>query len=82
MKEKRNAMKTITHKLWPISYVSNEGKQVDTLYSFNPGDICPEYYVGDAIEVEVQHPAEMSDEHRIAQILKLRAQLAKLEAGK
>ena len=75
-------MKTITHKLWPVSYVSDKGEQVDTLYSFNPKDVCPEYHIGDLIEVEAQHPTEISDEHRIAKILKLRAQLAKLEAGK
>ena len=68
-----------THKLWPVSYVNDDGEQVNTLYVFHPSGA--DYWVGDPIELEVEHPSDMADDARIAKILELREKLSKLEAG-
>jgi hypothetical protein len=74
-------MKKVTHILYPVSYVDDAGKQRDTLWSFDPSELKEGYWVGEPIEVVVDHPAEMGEEYRTAKILKLREELAALEAG-
>lgn len=68
-----------THTLYPVSYVNDDGEQVNTLYNFYPSN--PDYWVGEPIKVEVEHPSDMADDARIAKILELREKLSKLEAG-
>ena len=70
-----------THKLWPVSYVNDDGEQVDTLYYFDPSTSSPGYWVGQPLYLEVEHPSDMADDARIAKILELREKLSKLEAG-
>ena len=70
-----------THTLYPVSYVNDDGEQVDTLYYFDPSDVMPGYWVGEPIEYVVEHPSDMEDDARIAKILELREKLSKLEAG-
>ena len=67
------------HTLYPVSYVNDDGEQVNTLYTFHPSGA--EYWIGDTIEIEVEHPSDMADDARIAKILELREKLSKLEAG-
>lgn len=71
----------IKHKLFPVSYIDADSKQVNALYSFNPKGVAPSYWVGEPITVEVEHPDGMADDHRIARILELKEKLAKLEKG-
>ena len=74
-------VKAVKHKLWPVSYIDEEGKQVDTLYSFNPGRVDNTYWLGEAFTVETLHPIKMDDTARLEKIAKLKAQIAKLETG-
>ena len=69
-----------THTLYPVSYVNDDGEQINTLYTFYPS-ASNDYWVGDPIEVEAEHPSDMADDARIAKILELREKLSKLEAG-
>jgi len=68
-----------THTLYPVSYVDDDGEQVNTLYVFRPSS--SDYWIGEPIELEVEHPSDMADDARIAKILELREKLSKLEAG-
>ena len=68
-----------THTLYPVSYV-NDCEQINTIYTFYPS-ASNDYWVGEPIEVEVEHPSDMADDARIAKILELREELSKLEAG-
>ena len=68
-----------THTLYPVSYVNDDGEQVNTLYNFHPSS--SDYWIGDPIELEIEHPSDMADDARIAKILELREKLSKLEAG-
>ena len=74
-------VKVVTHKLWPVSYINDEGGQVDTLYSFDPSRVDKTYWVGEAFTIEVMHTASMDDNSRQAKIDDLKAQIAKLESG-
>lgn len=72
-------MKTITHKMWPVSYINDEGKQIDQLYTFDPKRADKSYWVGKPIDIKAQHTAAMTDTHKIEKIAKLKAEIAKLE---
>ena len=74
-------VKAVKHKLWPVSYINDEGKQVDTLYCFNPAEVCPDYVVGEAFIVETLHPINMESDYKQAKIAALKEKIAKLEAG-
>ena len=74
-------MKPVTHTLYPVSYVNDSGEQRNTLWSFDPSGLNEGYWVGEPIEVVVDHTAEMGEEYRAAKILKMREELAALEAG-
>ena len=74
-------VKAVKHKLWPVSYIDDDGKQVDTLYSFDPSRVDKTYFVNEPFFVETLHPAKMDDTARLEKIAKLKAQIAKLEAG-
>ena len=67
-----------THKLYPVSYVDDEGNQVDTLYTFKPGS--EDIWVGEPIIIDTNHP-DVAEPMRAAKILKMRETLAKLESG-
>ena len=74
-------VKAVKHKLWPVSYIDDEGKQVDALYSFNPSRVDKSYWIGEAFTVETLHPIKMDADYKQAKIDALKAQIAKLEAG-
>ncbi len=74
-------VKAVKHKVWPVSYIDDEGKQVDALYSFNPSRVDKSYWVGEAFTVETLHPAKMDDTARLEKIAKLKSQIERLEAG-
>ena len=74
-------MKTITHRLWPVSYINDEGQQVDQLYTFNPAKVAPEYWVGEPISVAALHAEGMAEQHKAEKIAKLFAEIAKLEGS-
>ena len=69
--------KKVTHTLYPVSYINEDGSQRDTLYNFKP--IGKDYSVGLPIEVVTEHPATMSDEHHQAAIENLERKLAALK---
>ena len=70
-----------THTLYPVSYVNDDGEQINTIYLFSPIGVLNDYWVGEPIEFEAEHPSDMADDARIAKILELREKLSKLEAG-
>ena len=71
-----------THILYPVSYIDDEGKQQNALYSFDPSNVVGNgYWVGEAITMVVEHPSDMTESHRAAKILEMREKLEKLEAG-
>ena len=72
-------MKTVTHKLWPVSYINDDGSQVDSLYTFNPKRVDPSYIVGEPINLGAQHPDDMLETHKAGKVADLKAKLAKLE---
>jgi hypothetical protein len=74
-------MKTITHKLWPVSYIDDDGKQVDALYIFNPSRVNDIYWVGEPIDIEAQHTDEMVELTKAQKVAALKAKLAKLEGA-
>ena len=69
--------KQVTHTLYPVSYINDDGTQRDTLYTFKPTG--KDYSVGLPIEVVTEHPATMSEEHHQATIDNLERKLAKLK---
>ena len=71
-------VRTVTHKLWPVSYINDRGEQVDCLYSWRP--LAKEYYVGEPFTVEAQHPIGMEQTALEGKIASLKEQLAYLEA--
>ena len=73
-------MKTVTHTLWPVSYINDKGEQRDTLYRFEPSESIHKW-VGDPIEITVEHPETLGDNARLAKIAELEADLAKLRAA-
>ena len=72
-------MKTVTHKLWPVSYIDNEGNQQDALYTFDPSRVDKSYWVGEPVLVAFQHTESMTDTHREAKIASLKKQIEDLE---
>ena len=69
--------KQVTHTLYPVSYINDDGEQRDTVYNFKP--IGKDYVVGLPIELVTEHPATMSDEHQQATIDSLERKLAILK---
>ena len=72
-------MIVITHKLWPVSYVSDSGSIINSLYSFKPHG--EGYWVGEPIQLAVQHSEDIAETSRNARIAELKETLAKLEAA-
>ena len=72
-------VKAVKHKLWPVSYINDEGKQVDALYQFNPSKLDKTDWVGEAFFVETLHTAKMDDTAKLEKIAALKARIAKLE---
>ena len=73
-------MQTVTHKMWPVSYIDDQGKQQNQLYTFDPIKVDPSYWVGEPINIVAHHTDGMTDTHKAEKIESLRAQIAKLEA--
>ena len=70
-------MKVIKHTLYPISYLADNGKQIDTCWGHEPlGD---KYFVGESFVVELLHPETMGEEARQAKIAELEAELVALK---
>ena len=69
--------KQVTHTLYPVSYINEDGTQRDVLYNFKP--IGKDYLVGLPIEMVTEHPATMSDEHHQATIEHHQATIEHLE---
>ena len=72
-------VKAVKHKLWPVSYINDDGEQVDALYSFNPSKVDKTYWVGEAFFVETLHTIKVDDTAKQEKLAKLKAQIAKLE---
>ena len=68
----------VEHKLWPVSYIDDHGKQVNTLYSFDPSQVA-DHWVGEAIIVVADHIQDMPDIKKDEKIARLKAEIAKLE---
>ena len=50
-------MTKITHRLFPVSWIDDDGIQLNTVWTHNPsGD---EYWVGEAIYVTAIHPDDL-----------------------
>ncbi len=64
-------IKTMT--VYPVSYFTDSGTQLDSLWSHNPGDRVVSW-VGEPIKVEVSYP-QLGDLKKREQIEKLEAQL-------
>jgi hypothetical protein len=75
-------MKTVTHLLYPISYLDNSGEQVDTVYTWNPGRTVSSqgWFIGEPITVSMQHK-ELGPEAMAAKIAALEAELAELRSA-
>ena len=71
-------MKTVTHKLWPVSYVDDNGKQVDTVWAFKAHG--EGNFSGDPFEVDTQHPEGLTESWHEEKIAKLKKEIRKLEA--
>ena len=73
----------VTHTLWPVSYIDDDGVQQDILYTFDPSRVAPDYIVGPSIQVVATHPDGMNyqESHRAKKIIALREKLHALEAG-
>ena len=72
-------MNTVTHKIYPVSYIDNEGKQTNAIYTFDPSRVDESYWVGDVIELECVHP-NMGPAAKAEKIAELKRNLAALEA--
>ena len=72
-------MKTVTHKLWPVSYINDDGNQVNSLYTFDPSNVDESYWVGNPIDVMVPHVEGMAAESRLAKIAQLEEKLDRLK---
>lgn len=70
-------MKVIKHTLYPISYIADDGTQVDTCWGHKP--IGGEFWVGESFVVELLHPETMGEEARQAKIAELEAELEALK---
>jgi len=64
-------IKTIT--VYPVSFFTDSGRQIDSLWSHNPGDNVVSW-VGEAIEVEVSFP-QLCDLKKNEEIEKLEARI-------
>ena len=75
-------MKTVTHLLYPISYLDNSGEQVDTVYTWNPCRTASieGWFIGEPITVSMQHK-ELGPEAMAAKIAALEAELAQLKGS-
>ena len=72
-------MKTVTHKLWPVSYLNDDGKQVDSLYTFDPSNVDSSYSVGEPVHLATIHVEGMAAESRLAKIAELEEKLDRLK---
>ena len=72
-------VKPVQHRLWPVSYINDDGQQVDSLYCFDPSGVNKEYWVGESFIVETLHTIKMDDTAKQEKLAKLKAQIAKLE---
>lgn len=70
-------MKIKKHTLYPISYLADDGTQVDTCWSHRP--IGGEFFVGESFVVELLHPDTLCAEKRQAKIKALEAELEALK---
>lgn len=70
-------MKTVIHKVWPVSFFSEAGNQIDVLWDYRPsGD---RFVVGEPITVDATHPESLGDDQKKARIQALEAKLAELK---
>lgn len=73
-------MKTVTHTLYPVSYLANDGTQVDTVYTWSPSrTVGDDWFIGEPITMSMQH-AELGDDAKAAKIAALEAELAALRS--
>jgi hypothetical protein len=75
-------MKTVTHTLYPISYLDNDGEQVDTVYTWNPGRTVSNqgWFIGEPITITMHHN-ELGAAARAEKIAALEAELAQLKGS-
>jgi hypothetical protein len=66
----------ITKKVWPVSWVSDDGKQMNSIWDMCPGD---KYWVGEPVELTFDYPDDLAAKVRAAKILELQAKLAALQ---
>ena len=71
-------MKSVIHKLYPISYLDDMGEQVDTIWNFRPTD--DRFWSGEEIVVSMDHPEAMDVDARSALIAALEFKLEKLRS--
>ena len=69
--------KQVTHTLWPVTYVNEDGEQRESIYNFKP--VGKDYVIGSPVEVIVQHPENVGAEHRQEAIERLERKLAVLK---
>ena len=69
-------VKVVKHELWPVSYIDDSGKQVDTVWTFEPGG--SEFHVGEVFYVETLHPIDLLPEAKASKIARMEAALEAL----
>ena len=67
----------LTHTVYPISYVNDEGIQRNAVWNHMP--IGDQYWVGEPIEITVEHPDALGEEYRKAEIAELEKRLESLK---
>ena len=65
------------HTLYPISYIAEDGTQIDTCWGHKP--IGGEFWVGEQFVVELLHPETLGEEAMQAKIKALEAELEALK---
>jgi hypothetical protein len=73
-------IKVVKHTLYPVSYLTNTGEQMDVVWQHDPSKHSKdEYFVGEAFTVELIHPVTMGEEAKQAKIAELEKELAILK---
>ena len=73
-------MQIVIHDLWPVSYIDDQGRQINSLYTFDPSRVDETYWVGQPLQIAVGHIADMEPDAKAKKIAALKATLKELEA--
>ncbi len=68
---------TKTHTLYPVSYLADDGSQINTVWAFEP--IGEDIHIGESFEVTLEHPV-LGDDAKAKTIAELEKKLAALKS--